>query len=140
MFFSLFLGLSQPNLDRNNAGMKFLIFWIFLRFFWEFSCPGRVGTDFGQNFFFLFFLTYLNPGWIEIMPKRSILFFWKFLLFFLEFSCLGRVGTKFGTNFFFFFFFSFSTYLSLVLIEILLEWCFLFFLKLFCYFFLNFLA
>ena len=51
-FFFLFLGLSHPVLARNNAGSMFLIFWFFLVFFWEFSCPGRVWTEFGTKFFF----------------------------------------------------------------------------------------
>ena len=33
----------------------FLIFWIFLLFFSEFSCPGRVWAEFGTKIFFSFF-------------------------------------------------------------------------------------
>ena len=50
--FSLFLGLSHPVLDRNNAEKMFLIFWIFLLFLLEFSCSVRVGTDFGTKIVF----------------------------------------------------------------------------------------
>ena len=51
IFFSLFHGLSQPGLDIKNGRMMFLNFKIFLLFFWEFSIPGRVGIEFGTNFF-----------------------------------------------------------------------------------------
>ena len=49
-FFSLFPGLSQPGLDRNNAGMMYFNFLFF--FFLEFFSPSRVGTEFGTKFFF----------------------------------------------------------------------------------------
>ena len=52
-FFFLFLGLYHPVLAKNNAGKRFLNFLIFfLLFFLEFSCPGRVWTEFGTKFFF----------------------------------------------------------------------------------------
>ena len=75
----------------------FLIFWIFLLFFSEFSCSGRVWTDFQTKFFLFSFSSYLIPFWLKIMLKRGFLIFWIFLLFFSEFSCLGRVwmlGTR----------------------------------------------
>ena len=52
----------------------FWIFWIFLLFFSEFSCPGRVWTDFGTKCFFTF-SAYLIPFWLKIMPERCFLIF-----------------------------------------------------------------
>ena len=52
-FFFLVLGLSHPVLDRNIVGKGFFfIFLFFLLFFLEFSCRGRVCTEFGTKFFF----------------------------------------------------------------------------------------
>ena len=50
-YFFPFPGLSHPVLDRNIAWRGFLVFWIFLLFILEFSCRGRVWTEFGNNFF-----------------------------------------------------------------------------------------
>ena len=60
-------------------------FLIFLLFFWEFSCTGRLWTEFGTNFFFSFSQPPLSRFWI----------FWNFL---------GRVGLEqnLGQNLFFF--------------------------------------
>ena len=80
----------------------FLIFWIFLLFFSEFSCPGWVWTEFGLKIFFLSFSAYLIPVFKEIASEWRFLIFSIFLLFFSEFSCPGRVWTEFGTKFFFF--------------------------------------
>ena len=86
----------------------FLIFCFFLLFCSEFSCPGRVWTEFGTKFFFSF-SAYLIPFWLEIMPKSGFLiFFLIFLLFSLEFSCSGRVWTDFRSKIFFFLFFGLS--------------------------------
>ena len=85
----------------------FLIFWIFLLFFSEFSCPGRVLTKFRTKIFFVSFSAYLILFWLKIMPKE-VLIFWIFWLFFSQFSSRGRVWTEFGTNFFFFLFPSLS--------------------------------
>ena len=100
MFF-LFLGLSHPGLDRNNAWMMFFNFWIFLLLFLEFSCLGRVGTEIGTKFFFFTFSVYLILVSIEILLEWCFYFILLgFVLFFLEFSCLGRVGKEFGTKIF----------------------------------------
>ena len=53
-FFSHFLGLSHPGLERNNAGMMFFNFLNFFAIFLEFSCPGCVGMEFGTKIFFHF--------------------------------------------------------------------------------------
>ena len=50
-FFSLFLGLSHPVFAKNNTKKRFLNFFIFLLFFWEFSCMGRIWTEFGTKIF-----------------------------------------------------------------------------------------
>ena len=77
----------------------FLIFWIFLLFFSEFSSTGRVWTEFEPKLFCRFLgLSY--PVWAKIMPERCFLIFWIFLLFFSELSSAGRVWMEFGTKVF----------------------------------------
>ena len=77
----------------------FLIFWIFLLFFPEFSCPGSVWTEFGTKIFFSLSRP-ISSRFSKIMPDRGFLIFWIFLLFFSEFSCLGWIWTEFGTKIF----------------------------------------
>ena len=72
-------------------------------FFSEFSCPGRVWTEFGTKIFFLSFSASLKPFWIETMSELTFLIFWIFLLFFSEFFCPGIVWKEFGIKFFFLF-------------------------------------
>ena len=97
-FFSLFLDLSQPGLDRNNAGMMFFNFLNFFSFFFlEFSSPGRVGTEFGTKFFFLF-LSLSKPGFERNIAEMMFFNFLILFLFFREFSFLGQVGTEVGTK------------------------------------------
>ena len=86
--FLLFLGLFQPVLDRNNAGINF---FIFLLFFLEFSYPGRVWTEFGTKFFFFSFSAYLSLFWLKIMPERCFLIF---LLFFSIFFGIFLPGSN----------------------------------------------
>ena len=50
--FSLFLGLSQPGLDRNIVRMMLFSFLNFFLFVLELSSPGRVGMEFGTKIFF----------------------------------------------------------------------------------------
>ena len=89
IFFSLFLGQSNLVLAKNNARKRFFNFWIFLLFFFsEFSSSGRVWTEFGTEFFFLYFSAYIIPFWLTKIPERR---FWIFLLFFSEFSYPSRV-------------------------------------------------
>ena len=61
------------------AKRGFLIFLIFLLFFSEFSCPGRIWTEFGSNFFFAF-SAYLIPFWLKIMLESRFLFFFYFFV------------------------------------------------------------
>ena len=51
-FFSLFLGLSHPVLAKNKVGKRFLNFFNSFAIFLEFSCLGRVWTEFGSKIFF----------------------------------------------------------------------------------------
>ena len=55
-FSSFFRPISFPFSLKIMLESGFKIFWIFLLFFSEFSCPGRVWTEFGTKFFFLFHL------------------------------------------------------------------------------------
>ena len=50
-----FLGLSDPVLAKNNAAKRFYNFLNFLIFFSEFSCPGRVWTEFWSKILFSLF-------------------------------------------------------------------------------------
>ena len=119
-------------------------FLIFLLFYSEFSCPGRVGTEFGTKIFFSLSQP-THPVWAKNNARKRFLMFRIFLLFFSEFSCPGRVWTEFGTKFFFSLsqpislFPSFSTSLIPFWIEIIPERGFLIF-SFFFYFFRNFLA
>ena len=70
--FSLFLGLPQLGLDRNNDGMMFFNFLNFFAvFFWNFLA--RVGKERNlERRFFLSFSAYLNLVWIEIIKHNQI--------------------------------------------------------------------
>ena len=80
-------------------GRGVLIFWIFLLFYLEFSCPSQVWTKFVTKFFFSF-SAYLIPFWLKIMPERGFLIFVFFAIFCGIFSP-GRVWTEFGSKIFF---------------------------------------
>ena len=97
-FLSFFLGLSHPDLAKNNARNRFFNFLIFFLFFLEFSCPGRLWMEFGSKIFFPSFSPYFIPLWLKIMPQRGFSIFSIFFLFFLEFSRPGRVWTEFVTK------------------------------------------
>ena len=130
-FFSLFLRLSQPGKDWNNVGMVFLKFLNFLGIFYLGS--GRNGI---RNKFFYLFLGLSHPG----LDRNNVgmLFYYFLDLFAFFFGILylgsGRNGIWIEILFYFIFlyflyfiyiyFLSFCAYLSLVWIEITLEWCF----------------
>ena len=97
-YFFLFLSLSHPSLNGNNAGMMFFNFLNFFAiFFLEYSCPGWIGTEFGTKFFFFLFLGLSQPG---LDRNNAGILFVKFLQFFLEFCNPSRVGTKFRAKIF----------------------------------------
>ena len=98
-FFSLFLGLSNLVLAKNNARKTFLNFWIFF-FFLEFSCPGRVWRNSWLKFISLFLGQYY-PVLAKNIAGKSFFNFLNFLIFFSEFPCTGRVWTEFRSKFFF---------------------------------------
>ena len=83
--------------------MIFCNFLDFFAIFFEFSFPGRVGTEFGTNFVFFSFSAYLIPVWVEIIMEWCFSIFWICCYLFLEFSYPCQVGMKFRTNFFFLF-------------------------------------
>ena len=64
----------------------------FTIFFSEFSCPGRVWTEFWSKIFFFTFSAYLIPFWLKLMTGSGFIIFWIFLLFFRNF--LSRVEYK----------------------------------------------
>ena len=109
----------------------FLILWIFLLFFSEFSCLGRVWTEFGTKIFSLFLGLY-HPVLAKNNARKRFL---NFFAIFLEFCCPGRVWAEFWTKIFIF---SFSSYLISFWTKIMPERGFLIF-EFFCYFFRNFL-
>ena len=134
-FFSLFLGLSHPSLDWNNMGMMcFNFFKFFCYFFFEFSCAGCVGTEFETKIFF----PLSRPISSQFgMKKNEGIVFFNFLNFFAIFFGIflsGSSRNEYGTKFFSL---SFSSYLTPVWIEIMLEWCFLIFLIFFTILFWN---
>ena len=81
-------------------GKGFIIFRIFLIFFSEFSCLGRVWTEFGIKIFFSLFRPISFPFWLRIMSKRGFVIFWIFLLLFSEFSCRVEYKWNSGLKFF----------------------------------------
>jgi len=103
-FFAIFFGIFLPGSSKNGIRDKnsfpafsaylikfwqkimpwsgFIIFSIFLLFFSEFSCPGRVRTEFGTTFFFPF-LGLTHPVLvINNAGKRSYNFWNSFTIFF----------------------------------------------------------
>ena len=62
----------------------FLIFWIFLIFFSEFSSPGRVWTEFGTKIFFFSFSAYLISYCLKIMLEGGFLIFLIFFFYFVQ--------------------------------------------------------
>ena len=106
-------------------------FAIFLRF----SITCRVGTEQNNNFYFLYFLAFLNLFLLQMKPK------WyssKFLIFFaiwLEFSITHWVGTKRNDNLYFL---SFSAFSNQFLLEMMPQLCLLYFLNFFAIF-MNFI-
>ena len=95
-FVFLFLGLSHPILDKNNAGNRFLNFFAIFSLF---SSPGRVWTEFGTKFFFFSFSAYRIPFWLKIMLERSFLIFW-FLFFSWNFLARIEYERNSGLKFF----------------------------------------
>ena len=78
-----------------------MIFLIFFLFFSKFSCPGRVGTEFGTKIFFPSFLVYLLPFWLKLMPKRGFFNFFNFFaIFFRNFLPRAEDERNSGLKFF----------------------------------------
>ena len=83
---------------------SFLIFWLFFFLFSsEFSCPGRIWTEFGSKFFFFSFLAYLIPFWLKIMLEWFFNFFIFFFYFFRNFIARVQYENNSGLKFFFLF-------------------------------------
>ena len=114
--FSLFLGLSQPDLDRNIAEMMFLNFFAI---FFEIFQPGSGWNGIRNENFFSLFLSLSQSGLDRNIA--GMMFFFNFFEFFCYFfgilqPGLGRKGIQ-DENFFL----SFSAYLNPVRIEIMSE-------------------
>ena len=104
-------------------GRGFIIFWIFLLFFSEFSFPDRLWTVFWSKIFVFTFLAYLVPFWLKIMPERGFLIFWIFLLFFGNFLPRVEYERNSGLKVFL----AFSAYLIPFWLKIMPEIVFLIF-------------
>ena len=87
----------------------FLIFWIFLLFFLEFSFPDRVWTKFGTKFFFFLFLGQSQPVLAKNNAEKGFCNFLNFFCYFFR-NFLARVEYEqnSGLKFFFFLFLSLS--------------------------------
>ena len=73
----------------------FIIFFIFLVIFLEFSTTRRVGTKRNCNFYFLHSSAFSNLFWLGMKPQRYFLIFWFFFSFFGIFYYLsGKNGTE----------------------------------------------
>ena len=75
----------------------FSVFWIFLLFFSEFSCPIWVWTEFGTKMFLLFF-GLSHP--VLAMKKAGKRFFDFFFYFFRNFLAWVEYERNSGLNFF----------------------------------------
>ena len=102
IFFWNFLAQSHPPFWLKIMPERgFSIFWIFLLFFSEFSCPGWVLTEFRTKIFFFSFSAYLVPFWLKILPEWGFLIFWFFFLIFFGIAYSVRLWTEFGKKIFF---------------------------------------
>ena len=73
----------------------FIIFFIFLLIFWEFSITRRVGTKQNCNFYFFHSSAFSNLFWLGMKPQRYFLIFRFFFPFFGIFYYLsGKNGTE----------------------------------------------
>ena len=82
----------------------FLIFWIFLLLFSEFSSPDRVWTEIGTKIFSLSFSAYLRPFCLEIILERDFFYFLIFFFYFFQnfnaqVECERNSGLKFFSLF-----------------------------------------
>ena len=102
----------------------FIIFRIFFIFFTEFSCPGRVWTEFGIKFFFFTFSAYLIPVLGKNNVGRRFCNFLNFFAIFFGIFLPGSVMNEIQDENFFV---SFSAYLDSFGLKIMPERGFLIF-------------
>ena len=88
-------------------GRGFTIFWIFLLFFLEFYCPGRVWTEFWSKICFHFF-GFCHPVWAKNNAGK---WFYNFLNFFTIFFGIFLRGLSMNGILEQNFVFTFSAYL-----------------------------
>ena len=77
----------------------YLVFWIFLLFFSEFSCSGRVGTEFGTKFFSLF-VGLSHPVSAKNNAGKKFFSLLNFCYFFRNFLSRVEYERNLGLNFF----------------------------------------
>ena len=97
-----------------------------------------VGTR-RNDFFFVFFLSFMaipNLFWLGKKQQWCFLIFLNFFATFFEFSITGRVGTNWND---FYYFLSFLAFPNLFWLEMIPLWCFFNFFNFFWFFFFNFL-
>ena len=102
-FVFLFLGLSPPILDKNNAGNRYFNFLNFFAVFLQFSSLVKFERNSWLNFFFFSFSAYLIPFWLKIMLERGFLIFCFFFIFFWNFLARIKYERNSGQKFFSFF-------------------------------------
>ena len=100
MFF-LFLGLSHPILDKNNAGKRIFTFLISFFIFFRIFLPKSSMNGIRELNFFLSFSAYLIPFWLKIMSARGFLIFSIFCYFFRNFLTWDKYELNSGVKFFF---------------------------------------
>ena len=93
MFFSFLAYLILLWLKKTPE-RGFIIFWIFLLLFSEFSCPGRAWMELGTKFFFLFF-GLSHPALAKNNAGKS---FYNFLHFFTFFFLIFLAQVEFKRN------------------------------------------
>ena len=106
-FFSLFLGLSQPVLAKNNAGQRFFIFLNFFSIFFGIFLPGSSMNGIREYiyiyiyiFFFFHFFGLSHPSLAMNNAGKWIFNFLIFFISFLEFLAWFDYERNSGIKFF----------------------------------------
>ena len=92
-YFLSFPAFSSLLWPKMKPQWYFLIFWIFLPLFLEFSITPRARMERKDNFYFLFFSVFPTYFGLKGSHNGIFLIFLIILLFFWEFSVTRRIGT-----------------------------------------------